>query len=192
MFTLALTLPPNYQVLEDSTPPMIRRKWFHGGFIFYAVFSLFMLGFLYLLLTEALPGTSIPWWKWGILLLFIASTVGFTYYAIAGFFNVTDIWVADDYLHIQSHPFPWVTDQHLPVKDLQQMFVKREVDIGYYGEKMAKYPLYMIFSQPLKNRKILREIDNPEVAVFLEKTLEKWLGIPDRPMAGEVGNAAFS
>jgi hypothetical protein len=44
----------------------------------------------------------------------------------------------------------------------------------------------LIYTKTNQQMKLVGGLDNPDIAVFFEQQLERWLKIEDRPVAGEI------
>jgi hypothetical protein len=113
----------------------------------------------------------------------LAVGVGLTYTTLAGFLNTTTLELDRGSLKIQHRPLPWLGEVNLPVRELAQLYCKEKRGSG--EDSSTSYHL----SAVLKNGRkldLLSNLDSPEIAAYVERKVETWLRIPDRPVRGEL------
>jgi hypothetical protein len=117
-------------------------------------------------------------------LLHVGVGVGLTYYTVAGFLNRTVVEVSHEGLRIYHTPLPWFGNKTIPVSDLAQLY-REEVVSRENRSTRVTYQLSAV-SKESKKIKLLGGIETADVALFLEQEIEKWLGIKDVKVAGEM------
>ena len=158
-------------------------RWFSWSYIFLAVFALFWDGFLVFWYSFAFSHNA-PWMMFVFPLLHVSVGVGLTYTALAGFYNKTIITVGLGKLSIHHTPFPWPGNRMVPAADLVQLYSEERLSRSNTGTRVT-YQLSAISTQD-KKIKLLRGLNSPDEARYLEKAIEEQLGIKDRPVEGEM------
>ncbi|MEK9671034.1 MAG: hypothetical protein VW268_00835 [Rhodospirillaceae bacterium] len=69
--------------------------------------------------------------------------------------------------------------------DVKQLYAKRTTRLGR-GSNRIGYAVHAILDK-CDNVKVLGGLDSEEQAIFIEKEIEKFLGIEDRKVPGEIG-----
>jgi hypothetical protein len=90
--------------------------------------------------------------------------------------------VNDKTFKVHHKPLPWLGEVNVPIRDLMQLYCKEKRGSGENSNTTY------ILSAVLKNgRKIdvLSNLESPDVALFVERQVESWLRISDRPVLGE-------
>lgn len=176
-------MPSNVTVNDHGTGLTLNYRWYSPKFIFLIFFCIFWDGFLFVWYSQALS-TNAPLAAVLFPLLHVAVGVGFTYYTVAGFLNKTIVEVSREGLTIYHTPLPWFGNKSIPVSDIAQLYREEIVSQGSRSARVS-YQLSAISRQNNKI-KLLGGIDTADVALFLEQEIEKWLGIKDVKVAGEI------
>ncbi len=179
----SVAMPEKFEVLQLRSSLDISYKWYSPMYIFLAFFALFWNGFMavwyYIALTEGV-------WMMAIFGVFhLAVGVGLIYTVLAGFFNSTHINATQTRLKFLHEPLWWRGNREIEVSEIDQIFCKLQVNRGKNGSTSLAYHLCMI-DVTGKHTKLLTNLETPEQALFLEQELEKFLGIEDRRVAGEL------
>lgn len=179
----SVAMPEKFEVLKLRSSLDISYKWYSPMYIFLAFFALFWNGFMavwyYIALTEGV------WMMAAFGILHLAVGVGLIYTVLAGFFNSTHINVTQARLKILHEPLLWRGNQELETSEIDQIFSKMQVNRGKNGSTSLTYHLCMVDVSG-KHIKLLTNLETPEQALFLEQELEKFLGIEDKKVAGEL------
>jgi hypothetical protein len=104
--------------------------------------------------------------------------LGLTYYVLAGFLNRTVITVNLQWLIITHGPLPWCTDKRIEITRINQLYA--EDTSSRFG-----YRLNAILRDNTKLN-LLSGLSSPDIARFVEQSVEEYLHIEDRPVAGEI------
>jgi hypothetical protein len=175
-------LPENMTLEQEPGGLVIRRRWFGWQYIFLLVFAIFWDGFLLIFIGIAFS------FRVGAFALFpsIHVLVGIfiTYTAIAGLVNMTTIHVGYEGVRVRHGPLPWRGNTQLATTDLRQVFCRERVTRGR-GSTSVYYDVYAIRADG-SDTKVVSSLPNAEQALFLEQEIERYLGIKDQPVRGEV------
>lgn len=122
------------------------------------------------------------------LLPFIAIGVGMAYYAAVLLVNRTYVSVSGDALKITTAPMPWFGNAAFDRSDIKQLFVRKQHHRRSSSSRGSRiyytYDLTMVTTYG-ERRRIL-PLDEPELALFFERTIEKYLGIEDGQVPEEM------
>lgn len=184
----AIPVPARWKMRQEGGSLVFSNRWFRPLFIFLAFFCAAWDSFLFLWysLTPALGSGETSSFSLIFMLfplLHVAVGIGLTYYTIAGFVNTTTITVDRSNLRIRHLPLPWLYSGTIATHEIDQIYCKESVQ----SNKGTAYYRYAV-SALLKNgreRKLVANLDAPEDALYLEAEIEKFLGITDRPVAGD-------
>jgi hypothetical protein len=189
-------MPRNVRVVVDDTGPeaasyrlsaasgphvVLERKWFTPATLGLAVFCVLWDSFIVFWYAMAFHGGGggNP-----ISLLFpivhVGAGVALTYTALCGFVNRTRISVENGMLTVRHGPLPWPGNRTIATSDVRQLFCAERV--GNKGSR--SYSLNaMLATGPAVP--LLKNLNEPDQALYIEQILEKRLGIVDVPVAGE-------
>lgn len=107
-----------------------------------------------------------------------------TYLTIAGFVNRTVFTVERDHLTVRHGPLPWRGNVDVPTTSLLQLFCTEQVSRSRNGTT-TRYSVEGVLKDG-RHLKVATALDAREQALFIEQTLEKHLGIQDRPVRSEM------
>ncbi len=106
------------------------------------------------------------------------------YLSLANLINATTITASVNALHIRHGPLPWPGGGR--VEHISQLFVKERVHAGgRKGGRSYSYELHALLVGD-KRRRLVGGLRRAEEASWLERVIEAHLGIPDRPVSGEL------
>ena len=168
------------EVSRQGSRLSIQRRWFGLHLLFLLFFCIAWDGFLIFWYSIALTQENVPW----IMVVFpvghLAVGVGLTYYVVAGFMNRTEIACDGSTLSVRHFPLPWPGALTLRCADAEQFFTVEH--IGSEGSR--SYEVCAVLRDGRKVE-VLGSLTNPGEALFLEQTLESYLGLENRAVAGE-------
>lgn len=179
-----IPLPPALRVTELPDGLEIRRRWFTPGVIFLAFFCVAWDGFLVFWYGIAFK-TGAPLIMSLFPLIHVAVGVGLTYTTLATIFNTTRIRLTWNDLSVTHSPLPWPGNRTIPRQEIDQLYCRRFVHRSSDSGPTTKYEVWMNTTDG-KAKKLLGANLDEQQALFVEQQIERALGIPDRPMAGEV------
>ena len=179
----AVEMPKGYSLENDGAGLIITRRWWSWKYVVLLVFCVFWDGFLVVWYTIAFREGG-PLLMKVFPVLHVAAGVFITYTTIAGFLNRTKITVTTGELRIRHYPLPWRGNWVLQRQELDQLFCEEKINSNRNGTSFT-YALSAVLSGGGRV-KLISGLDDPEAALFLEQKIEGFLGITDRPVAGEM------
>jgi hypothetical protein len=176
-------MPKGFEVEGLGGELQITRRWFSPQLIVLTVFALFWNGFM-----AVWFGIAISQRIWLMALFGIVHAmvgIGLAYYVLAGYFNTTLVRVGMGELSISQGPFPYPGNKRLDSVSIKQLYCKER---SHRGEDLTgwSYELHIVTTDG-KHEKLLTGLDESEQALYLEQEIERYLGIEDRPVRGELG-----
>jgi hypothetical protein len=178
--------PANVTIEGDRKCARLVQRWFSLKYIPMAFFAVAWDCFLIFWYSMAFRNGA-PWIMVVFPILHVAVGVGITYSTLTGFLNRTVLEVTHDEISVWFEPLPWLGETRLKTAELKQFFSKQKISSGKNGPTYS-YELYAI-TRDNKQKKLLSNLDNPDVALFFEQQLESWLRIQDVPVAGELARS---
>jgi hypothetical protein len=175
--------PSTVSINNDSQSARIVQRWFSLKYIPMAFFAVAWDSFLLFWYGMAFAADS-PWIMIVFPIAHVAVGVGITYSTLAGFLNRTILEITPENLSIRFEPLPWIGKKNIPASELKQLFCKEKI-IRSKNNTTARYELYAV-NAANQQVKLLGNLDEPDIAIFIEQQLERWLKIDDRPVAGEI------
>jgi hypothetical protein len=176
---------PRAITIEDLGPGLrLTCRWFTWEVVPLTVFCLFWDTFLVVWYSMALrPGA--PWILAVFPLLHLAVGVGLTYTALAVYLNRTVLEVNEGRLTVRHRPLPWPGMRDVSVAELEQLYCEERVPRSRPGVMAYNYKVCGLLQGDRRVTLMdnLRELDQ---ALFVEQVVEKYLGIDDRPVGGEL------
>lgn len=176
-------MPSNVSVNDHGTGLTLTYRWYSPRYIFLFLFCIFWDGFLFVWYHQAFS-TNAPLASILFPLIHVAVGIGITYYTIAGFLNKTIVEVSREGLTIYHTPLPWFGNKTVPVTDIAQLY-REEIISQSNNRTRVSYRLSAV-SKDNKKIKLLGGIETADIALFLEQEIEKWLGIKDVKVVGEM------
>lgn len=175
-------LPKNIDLITEYDAIVLRRTWKSPVAYFLTFFSLFWNGFMVVWMTIAITKGQWAMAAFGS----IHATVGLVliYVTLALFLNKTDIRIDSYNLSIKHYPLPWFGQIQLPVESIQQVYCKEKVSRNKNGTSIT-YDVHCLDHNTF-SKKLISGLNDQEQARFIEREIEKTLGIKDRPVSGEL------
>jgi hypothetical protein len=131
-------------------------------------------GLVYLLATHAVPG-----------MLYVGIGVWLTYYVIAGFVNRTRVAVGGGAVDVRIGPLPWPGSKRVEASDIEQIFCEMIIARSRGGTQFYAYCVNAVTSRSWKLT-LVSGLEERDVALFLEREIEKALGITDEYVPGQL------
>jgi hypothetical protein len=158
-------------------------RWWSFKYLFLVVFCIAWDSFLVFWYSMVSQGA--PW----IMILFpighVAVGVGLTYYTIAGFMNRTFIKINQQWITVTHGPLPWIGNKRIDRIQIGQLYAEEIRSQTSRGGTSYQYLLNIILRDNTK-LKLLAGLPSPDVALFIEQTIEEYLCIEDKPVIGEI------
>ncbi|NDV61942.1 hypothetical protein G0Q06_05720 [Puniceicoccales bacterium CK1056] len=178
-------IPKNIELLEDHGNLIIRRKWFGPRVIFLTIFCIFWDGFLVAWFWIGSQQGNMPLAHFLFPLIHVAAGIGITYYVIACYVNKTDIVISPDNLSVKIYPIKWPGEGSFPILELKQLYTYEKVTRTKNGTSIT-YEVRILDRQN-KEKTLVKGLDDKAQGLFIEKEIEKIIGVNDERVVGEVG-----
>jgi hypothetical protein len=123
-----------------------------------------------------------PWIMVVFPIVHVAVGVGVTYSTLAGFINRTTLRLDSQKFSVQYDPLPWSGEVKVSVNELDQLYCKESSSSSDNGT-FYSYQLCAILKDGRK-LDLVKNLESPDLAAYLEQQIESWLRIPDREVAG--------
>lgn len=180
-----LSRPSAVTLQQQAGRLTLKRRWLTWKVVPMAFFCVFWDGFLCFWYSIALASPNGPAVMMLLFpLLHVAAGVVLTYTLFANLFNHTTIQVDRERFAVQHDPVPWPGEIKIPVQDLKQLYCKKKVSHGRNSTSVT-YTLSAVLRDGTE-KKLLTGLESPDVAGFIEQSIEKWLNIPDQRVTGEM------
>jgi hypothetical protein len=180
--TMDLGLPERITMTRQGTHLELTRKWFSGKYVFLIAFALFWDGFL--VFWYSMVGGRVDSPVFWFPMIHVGVGVFVTYSAVAGLLNRTLIRVSRSEVSIKHGPVPWPGNKAMTGADLKQLYCKECVSRSRNGTSLT-YELQAI-THSGRTIKLVGGMDTSEQALYLEQEMEKYLGIADEAVKGEL------
>lgn len=175
-------LPDKLELFHHGSHIEIVRKWFGMQIVFATVFAMFWDGILINLYSKAgASGEPMSIFS----LIHVAVGIGLTYYVVAGWLNRTHIFVSHGKIAVRHRPIPWLGNKELEASNLKQLYVKEKISQSRHGTSVT-YQIHAL-THNSRNIQLVSGLGISEQALYIEQEIEKYLGIEDIPVKGEVG-----
>lgn len=179
--------PKKYSISEQGGELTISYRWMACQAYFLVFFCLVWDGFL--VVWYSIAGNEGDLMMLLFPIIHVAVGIGLTYYTICLFINRTNIQVSREEISISFAPLPWKGAKTVAIRDIVQFYVKEKVSSGKNGPNYS-YSLWM--RDKAGNDKKFASgpaISSSEDAKFLEKKIEKFLGLQDYQVDGEYASS---
>jgi hypothetical protein len=177
-------IPNNIELLEERGNLVIRKKWFRPSVIFLAIFCVFWDGFLVVWFLGASQMENVPLMHILFPLGHVAVGAGLTYFTIAGFINKTDIIISPMQLQVRIQPMKWPGEGTYYISDIQQLYTFKKVRKTKNGTSIT-YEVRMLDNHE-QEKTLIRGLEARSQGLYIEKEIEKIVGIKDEAVAGAV------
>jgi hypothetical protein len=175
-------MPAKFEVVDAGTGVQLSYRWYSPKYIGLLIFTLFWNGFMIVWHTIALSQGMLMMSLFG--LLHTAVGIGVAYSTLAGFLNRTTILAELGFLTIQHHPLPWSGSKQMMTDQIDQLYCKEKVSHSKNGTNYS-YEVHAALRDG-GQVKLLSGLDVADQALFIEQQLERYLGIKDRSVGGEL------
>jgi hypothetical protein len=178
----AVPRPTNIRIEQSGSEIIFRRRWLTP-----AVFVLALIAGIW-------NGLMVLWF--GVTLVTGTGSIGtvggayimiglfLAYITLAGFLNSTVIQVGRGSLQVRHIPLPWFGNRRLETVDIEQIYCKA---IPHHRRSGVHFTHEVHVARRKGDPvKLLIGLPDAAQALFLEQEIEHYLGIPDRPVRGEL------
>jgi len=166
---------------QDGKVLKISRRWFSLRFVPLAFFCVVWDVFLIFWFAMNLGAEGAPWLVTLFPIIYITVGVVLTYFTLGMFLNHTDLEVTADLFKTNHGPLPWFGKMTLPTREIIQFYSKHI--LGNKG--MFAYELHAV-TRDGKSHRVLHYLETPDIPLFIEKHIEKWLKMKDASIVGEL------
>ncbi len=159
-------------------------RWFSLKYIPMVFFCIAWDAFLCFWYSMAFKMEGTPWIMVVFPIVHVAVGVGLTYSTLAGFINRTTLRLDGQKFIVQYDPLPWYGEVKVPVDELDQLYCKE----SHTSSDSGSHYSYQLCALLKDGRKLdlVKNLESPDLAAYLEQQIETWLRIPDREVAGEM------
>ncbi|CAM2067636.1 hypothetical protein SCOR_19800 [Sulfidibacter corallicola] len=179
--TLDAAVTPGMDIRRSESGLSLTRRWYLPRHWLLMLLALVWNGFFLLWLART-PGFD------PLLRLMAGVNLGFGfilfYGALVFLVNRTSIEVDSGRLRLRHGPFPWRRGLSVEIAQIDQLYCSERL----VRRRGRAFPVYQvnIFLNNGERRLLLREIYDVNQALYVENQIERFLGIQDRPILGEV------
>ena len=153
----------------------ITHRWFGCHVVSYTFSAIFWNTVLVILYISAIRDGDIKDWFILFSLGHIIAGVCMAYYAIAGWFNQTCIFVDSIQIAVRHKPFPWA-GREIDVSEVKQLYTKR----ASHSKNGSDYTYGVhVITHSGKDKKLVEGLESNKHAVFIRQEIEKYLNIVD-------------
>ena len=166
----------------------ITLSWFGKKTVMFTLAAVMQIGFSLMLFSTDLGGSTgssssvignlLPW-------ALTITAAGFLYYALATWLNKTHIFVSQSAIEIKHKPLPWFGNKRLETKKIKQLYSKEVISTSTSSNRSSSYDLHVISFD--EDDMTLLKLENSAQTLFLEQEIEKYLGIKNLRVRGEIG-----
>ena len=179
---LPVPRPADLQIEQTGSEIRFTRRWLHPSHAFLALFVLFWNGVM-----AVWFGIAISQRLWLMALFGTAhAAIGlFVAYAVlAGFLNSTVIRVGMGAIDVTHTPLPWLGNRRLETAAIAQLYCKK---VAHRPRRHTSYTHEVhVATRDGRHVQLLSGLESSEQALYLEQEIERYLGIKDQPMRGEI------
>jgi hypothetical protein len=176
---------PRSMTVEDiGTGMRLTRRWFTWATLFLTVFCVGWDGFLVFWYSMALKPDA-PWVMAVFPLIHLAVGVLLTYTVLAMYLNRTVLEISEGRLTVRHGPLPWPGNRALDVSEVEQLYCQEKVSRNRQGAASSTYTVSALLKGG-RRVPLLDSLPRRDDALFVEQLVEKYLGIDDRPVGGEL------
>lgn len=179
---------PSGVVVEDLANRLkLTYRWYSPKFLFLAFFCLLWDGFLVMWYATIVAAIIYHGFRPELLLplafpvLHIALGAALTYWTLAGLFNSTTVEVRSDELTLSHAPLPWPGIKRLDGSQLEQLYCKETIS---RRKRRRSYHLMAALKDGTRVA-LAQGFDQPEMPIYVEQQIEKFLNIADRAVDEE-------
>jgi len=177
-----VALPKGFSINYDHGALVITRRWFGPQVLFLTFFCVFWDGFLVVWYSIAISQGQ--WLMGAFALLHTLVGIGLTYYLVCGYLNRTIIEVKRGTVDIRHVPLPVSKDVQIVSTEIAQLYTKRKIHRGEDSYSETYEVRMKTYDQ--KDRTLIDGLSAQDHALFVEQQIERYLGIADAPVGGEV------
>jgi hypothetical protein len=181
-------LPDKMEMRHGGYYLELVRKWFGFQTVLFTIGAPVFIGFLFREFTNIEEFTNIDRIEFTLgfflQLTFAAICIGMAYCCLAGWLNRTHIFISNEKIVVKHRPLPFWGNKTLFAPDIKQLYAMEKISSSGEGGSVT----YEVHAIPHSGRrvKLVRGLDSSKQALFIEQEIEKYLGIQDAPVRGEL------
>lgn len=183
-------MPESFTVDRDAETLTITRRWYQAVQIFVVAFAVIWNAVVWLI---AFSSAGDPF-VLVFLVPFFAAGAGVGYIALAGIVNRTTVQIADGTLCVSHAPLPWPGALCIPASAVTQLYTRESSTTtrsrrGSHPSRTRttySYDVMVCHGTDHREQRLVAHLQHPNQALFIEYTVERYLGIIDRPIRGEL------
>jgi len=165
---------------QDGKILKITRRWFSLRYVPLAFFCVVWDAFLVYWYAMDLEAGDGLWVTFFPILFGIAGAI-LTYATLAIFLNHTDLEVTSDLFKTSFGPLPWFGTMALATDEIIQLYSK------YIPGNKGTFAYELLsVTKDGKSHRVLRYLETPDIPLFIEQHIEKWLRLKDITIPGEL------
>lgn len=189
----AVPQPEKLTVEDNGSQLVISWRWFDWSVLWLIFFCIAWDSFLvfWYWMGLAVQDRVWMWFTFVFPIAHVAVGIWLTYFTLACLVNRTQISVDHEQLRVRHGPLPWPGNVVLPAPEIVQVYVSAAHacepapdDPGCTVNQSSSCTLKIILHDGT-GRKLL-SLSEPDMAMFIEQAIEKFLGLGDEPVAGEL------
>jgi len=185
--SVELALPRKFTINFYDEYMHITLSWLGKKTVVASVFATVYIGFVYMFFfSNDATHTGSPLMMKLIPLLSLVVLVGNIYYFLATWLNRSHVFVSQNMIEIKHLPLPWFGNKQVATKDVKQLYSKREISNSSSGNETTVHHSLRVIGFDERDLTLLK-VENSEQALFLEQEIEKYLGIKNLRVRGEIG-----
>lgn len=119
-----------------------------------------------------------------LMIIFRLLGIGLLYWVLVMLLNRTEFQTDRQTLTVRHRPLPWPGNRSVALAEVDQLFVTRSVRRRRASRTLYSYRVNAYLKDG-ERRSLVTDLHDPAEALFVEKKLENFLGITDRPIEGE-------
>jgi hypothetical protein len=184
-----IPIPERFNVTRTANELTVRWRWFRAQHVFMLFFAIAWDAFLVFWYFGPMAGQG------GLLfqvfpIVHVAVGLGISYSVLTGFLNSTTIAVARGRLRVKHGPLPWRGNRVMSRDDVTQLFVResKSTHRSRYSSDISIISRFDLLAVDADAREItlVRGLETPAQARYLEHAFEARLGILDKRVPGEL------
>ena len=176
---------PRSITIEDLGSGLrLTRSWFTLQALFLTVFCIVWDSFLVFWYSKVLEPNA-PWIMAVFPVMHVAIGIFLTYTTLALYLNRTVLEVNEGRLTVRHGPLPWPGNREVDVSELEQLYCEEKASQGRRGAVSYTYNVCGLLKGG-RRVTVLSSLPDRDQALFVEQIIEKYLGIEDGPVGGEL------
>ncbi|MBF0569537.1 MAG: hypothetical protein HQL18_02035 [Candidatus Omnitrophica bacterium] len=174
--------PKQYELINDADGFAIVRRWLGCSVVPLLFFCVFWNGFMAVWFTVAFTHKQYAMAAFGS--IHAAVGLGMLYGVLAMFLNKTTIRITYDSVTVRHAPLPWMGQKTISRAEVKQFYSQEDISQTKNGTSRS-YAVRLLTSNE-KVVDLVTGLAGRDEALFIEQQVEKFLGIRDENVSGEL------